>query len=91
MSLPIAKAFKECGAQTLRLQYQKFRYAISSAIHICLKYNNYHSAQLVWHSQTHELDCAWCCLSAQSPLNGEIHCYIIHSNTVSSKTAAKHL
>ena len=33
--LPIAKAFKECGAQKLRLQYQKLRYTISSTIHIC--------------------------------------------------------
>ena len=32
--------FKEYGAQKLRLQYQQLRYTISSAIHICLKYNN---------------------------------------------------
>ena len=37
---PIAKAFKECGAQKIILQHQKLRYTVSSAIHICLKYNN---------------------------------------------------
>ena len=76
------KAFKECGAQKLRLQYQKFCYTISSTIHISLQYNILHSTQLVWHSQTHELDCAWHYLSAHDlikylPLNGEIHCYIV--------------
>ena len=39
-SLPIAKAFKECGAQKIILQHQKLHYTISNAIHIYLEYNN---------------------------------------------------
>ena len=46
-SLAIAKAFKECGAQMLRLQYQKLCYTISSAIHICLKLTQY-TISLAW-------------------------------------------
>ena len=68
-SLPIAKAFKECGAQKLRLQYQKLRYTISSAIHIIARPIIRSRMALSKRARSNQV---------YLPFSGEIHYYIVH-------------